>query len=564
MNRLKLWLFALVVAAGAAVALRSVSIGERDVAIRVLDARLNAAAARAAASGRALARETTAVAALAARDPRLRELLHPRAPEPPPVVGRGRKAPPAPDAPAVPGADDAAVAAAARGAVTAAEGQLGFALPGDAQITAMTRKGLEDKGAQAGAADEELMGFFDAAVKGESRRGWVRWSKKVWYGAAFPAGDEAGLVVLAPADAAWLQGALAGTAADGTLTAPGVADVGTLKSPADAAALVKAAAAAKGLALDAGRLAPVDLRVFGVKLPAVRPLFATAPAHRALATTVEGLPGATLTFSAAALPVVAPVVQAEWTGLAAIVAMLVVALLFGVLVKPSEVAAVVPADLLAAAAKIERGDFTARAPVMAGKLGTVSAALNKAADAAEGGSTRGAAAPSPSLTQEFFAKPEAAAPEAEPSAFEFPTRPRPTPVARAAPEPARAELGGGAFEAAAIPAPALAARGVIAPPPPPPGVPSLTTPVEALQGAARAAAPSEVGDEETHWREVFRDFLRVRQECGEAAEGLTFDRFRQKLESNKTALLTKYGCRTVRFQVYVKEGKAALKATPVK
>jgi hypothetical protein len=29
-------------------------------------------------------------------------------------------------------------------------------------------------------------------------------------------------------------------------------------------------------------------------------------------------------------------------------------------------------------------------------------------------------------------------------------------------------------------------------------------------------------------------------------------------------LVEKYSCRTVRFQVYVKDGKAALKATPVK
>ncbi|HZA15077.1 MAG TPA: MXAN_5187 C-terminal domain-containing protein [Myxococcaceae bacterium] len=28
--------------------------------------------------------------------------------------------------------------------------------------------------------------------------------------------------------------------------------------------------------------------------------------------------------------------------------------------------------------------------------------------------------------------------------------------------------------------------------------------------------------------------------------------------------MSRYNCRTVRFQVYVKEGKAALKATPVK
>ncbi len=63
---------------------------------------------------------------------------------------------------------------------------------------------------------------------------------------------------------------------------------------------------------------------------------------------------------------------------------------------------------------------------------------------------------------------------------------------------------------------------------------------------------------------MFRDFVRTRAECGESAEGLTYERFRQKLESNKSALVAKYGCKTVRFQVYVKDGKAALKATPVR
>ncbi|HEX8698361.1 MAG TPA: MXAN_5187 C-terminal domain-containing protein, partial [Myxococcaceae bacterium] len=37
-----------------------------------------------------------------------------------------------------------------------------------------------------------------------------------------------------------------------------------------------------------------------------------------------------------------------------------------------------------------------------------------------------------------------------------------------------------------------------------------------------------------------------------------------KLRKNKDQLMTKYACRTVKFQVYVKENKAALKATPVK
>ena len=47
-------------------------------------------------------------------------------------------------------------------------------------------------------------------------------------------------------------------------------------------------------------------------------------------------------------------------------------------------------------------------------------------------------------------------------------------------------------------------------------------------------------------------------------DGLTWDRFRDKLRRNHDTLAQKYACRTVRFQVYVKDGKAALKATPVR
>ncbi len=84
---------------------------------------------------------------------------------------------------------------------------------------------------------------------------------------------------------------------------------------------------------------------------------------------------------------------------------------------------------------------------------------------------------------------------------------------------------------------------------------------------ASVAPPSVAaggGSEEVHFQEVFRDFLATRERCGEPADGLTFDKFVAKLRKNKDQLVTKYNCKTVRFQVYVKEGKAALKATPVK
>ena len=91
---------------------------------------------------------------------------------------------------------------------------------------------------------------------------------------------------------------------------------------------------------------------------------------------------------------------------------------------------------------------------------------------------------------------------------------------------------------------------------------------QSLPGSAYAAFLGNVSDgfseEEYHFQEVFREFVLTRERCFEPADGLTYDKFVQKLRKNKEQLMQKYACRTVRFQVYVKEGKAALKATPVK
>ena len=68
----------------------------------------------------------------------------------------------------------------------------------------------------------------------------------------------------------------------------------------------------------------------------------------------------------------------------------------------------------------------------------------------------------------------------------------------------------------------------------------------------------------THFRSVYDDFVAMRERCGEQTQDLAFDRFLNKLRKNKAKLVEKYNCKTVRFQVYEKEGKAALKATPVR
>ncbi|HTN51137.1 MAG TPA: MXAN_5187 family protein, partial [Anaeromyxobacter sp.] len=93
-------------------------------------------------------------------------------------------------------------------------------------------------------------------------------------------------------------------------------------------------------------------------------------------------------------------------------------------------------------------------------------------------------------------------------------------------------------------------------------------PPELLQASARPESTPlprqrSPADEE-HFQEVYREFVALRERCGESADGLTFEKFAVKLRKNRDQLMAKYSCRTVRFQVYVKDGKAALKATPVR
>jgi hypothetical protein len=58
--------------------------------------------------------------------------------------------------------------------------------------------------------------------------------------------------------------------------------------------------------------------------------------------------------------------------------------------------------------------------------------------------------------------------------------------------------------------------------------------------------------------------VRVRGQCGEPTAGLTYEKFQGTLEKNKAAILARHPADRVRFTVYVKDGKAALKASPVK
>jgi hypothetical protein len=525
MNRIKVWLYALAVVALAAAGLRAHAVSLRARELASLDARLAVAVAQADAAARALSRDAGAAAALAARDARLIERLHAAPAEPPPPAPRGKraKAPPAPPPPDA-AAQDAELREAAAGALAAATKVMGAELPGAAAVAATARGPLPRKGA---AAEDDVAALLRAAAGGAPQRAWLREEGALASVAAAPAGEGAAVAVLVPLDLAFVKRAAALAGADLTLVAPDAKPLSSAR-PADAQAL-SGWTPALGAAANVGAAAKVDVAVGPLKVPGLPALLGAAPALRVRAVPLDGVKGGFLVASVQAGPALAPVLAFEWLAAAALALALVVGLVLGLFVRSSEAPPAVPEGLLEAAARIERGDFAARAPTLAGTFGTLATALNRAAELA--GPAAAAATARASVTDEFYAR--------APGAASAAPAPEPTP-------------GAGLFEAApATPRPAPTAA--------PPAAPDL------LQAAARAAAPATVAvDEEAHWQQVFQDFLRTRASCGETSDGLTYERFRVKLESNKAALAAKYACKTVKFQVYVKEGKAALKATPVK
>jgi hypothetical protein len=77
-------------------------------------------------------------------------------------------------------------------------------------------------------------------------------------------------------------------------------------------------------------------------------------------------------------------------------------------------------------------------------------------------------------------------------------------------------------------------------------------------------APNGTDDLEPEWMQVYHDFVRLKQDCGEAVEGFTFERFTHTLRKNRDTLMREHGVQRVHFSAYVKQGRAALKAKPVR
>ena len=255
----------------------------------------------------------------------------------------------------------------------------------------MSREGLQ----RHPPADADAAAFLQDALDHKVRRGYAVLGGKLYAGAGVPLGDGGALAVFAPADAAWATAAAAGTGAALILVTPGQKPIG--ERPPDRCRGARPLRDPALAPTDAGRLAPLDVSPpwLRIQLPRVSSFLGPLPADRVVARPLPGLRGGQMVLALSPRPVVGPLVQLEWYAAAALALVFLLTVMFGFLIKPTEVVAPVPPVLLDAARKIERGDFSARAPVLAGKVGTVAVALNRAAEAAQGGPAPLATAPRP-------------------------------------------------------------------------------------------------------------------------------------------------------------------------
>ncbi len=191
-----------------------------------------------------------------------------------------------------------------------------------------------------------------------------------------------------------------------------------------------------------------------------------------------------------------------------------------------------------------------------GAFKKIAADLNDGVDKAlsKGGITRRAAdlesviGPLPAQPMmSAFAVPEAAPPPEE----KAPPKPAEKRVPAPPPKASSAGIPAAAAPAAAVPAP-------------PPSLSSSVVADEKVDSVVVAAGPLSPADELADWQGVYEEFLKMKKQCGESVEGLTFDRFKGTLERNKSALVSRHNCSGVKFTVYAKDGKAALRASPVK
>ena len=97
-----------------------------------------------------------------------------------------------------------------------------------------------------------------------------------------------------------------------------------------------------------------------------------------------------------------------------------------------------------------------------------------------------------------------------------------------------------------------------------PALEAAPEPAAYAETVVEAEPFAEPGDpDQAHWHEVHERFVSLRDSLGETG-AMPYEKFAERLRKNRETLVAKHLCKSVRFTVFEKEGKAAIKATPVK
>jgi hypothetical protein len=81
---------------------------------------------------------------------------------------------------------------------------------------------------------------------------------------------------------------------------------------------------------------------------------------------------------------------------------------------------------------------------------------------------------------------------------------------------------------------------------------------------AISLAAATGNDREAYYQRIYTEFVETKTACGESLEGFTYDKFAKKLRKQSDDLLGRGDVKDVEFSVYVKDGKAALRAKVIK
>jgi hypothetical protein len=113
-------------------------------------------------------------------------------------------------------------------------------------------------------------------------------------------------------------------------------------------------------------------------------------------------------------------------------------------------------------------------------------------------------------------------------------------------------------------------RGPSSPPPrlPPVSAPTFDEQVEPEQlgdDDSDAISLAATGaDRESYYQRIYTEFVETKTACGESVDGFTYEKFAKKLRKQSDDLLGRADVKDVEFSVYVKDGKAALRAKVIK